>query len=224
MARATVRVPRVVFDRLVDEIIVEDGWRGRIESLARRRRDVWVVAGIVVAIVLGGLALKARAPVPRIAPPARAPAAQGAPAGLVVVHVAGSVRWPGVYELPEGSRIGDAIEAAGGPRRQANLNALNLAEVVADGTKVEVVRKGTDPTAEAAPTPGITPGAIGAPVDLNSADQLALETIPGIGPVKAAAILQYRSEVGSFVSIEELLEVTGIGPATLEAIRPYVTL
>lgn len=213
-----------MFDRLVDEIIVEDGWRGRIESLARRRRDVWVVAGIVVAIVLGGFALRARAPAPRIAPPARAPAVPATPAGVVVVHVAGAVRAPGVYQLPEGTRIGDAIGAAGGARRQADLNALNLAEVIADGTKVEVVRKGSEPSGEAVPTPGATPGAVGAPVDLNSADQLALETIPGIGPVKAAAILQYRSEVGSFATIEELLEVTGIGPATLEAIRPYVTL
>jgi competence protein ComEA len=212
-----------VFDRLVDEIIVEDGWRGRIESLARRRRDVWVVAGIVVAIVLGGVALRARAPAPRIAPPARAPAVQTTPAGIVV-HVAGAVRAPGVYQLPEGTRIGDAIEAAGGARRQADLNALNLAEVITDGTKVEVVRKGSEPSDEAVPTPGATLGAVGAPVDLNSADQLALETIPGIGPVKAAAILQYRSEVGSFATVEELLEVTGIGPATLEAIRPYVTL
>jgi competence protein ComEA len=71
----------------------------------------------------------------------------------------------------------------------------------------------------------VTPGApAAAMVDINTADQVALETIPGIGPVKAAAILQFRTESGSFASVEQLLEVTGIGPATLEAIRPYVTL
>lgn len=226
MARATDSVSGVVFDRPMEEIIVEEGWRGRIESLARRRRDAWVVAGLVVAIVLAGLALRARAPGPRIAPPARAPVgAQATPAGVVVVHVAGEVRSPGIYELDEGGRVADAIQAAGGPRPRADLDALNLAEVVVDGAKIEVVRKGAGEVAGAVPGPAPTPGSsLPALVDLNTADQIALETIPGIGPVTAAAILQFRAERGSFTAVEQLLDVTGIGPATLEEIRPYVTL
>jgi competence protein ComEA len=226
VARATVRGLRFVFDRPVEEIVVEDGWRARIESLARRRRDVWVVAVVIVALVLGALALKWRSPAPRIAPPARAPTVEASRSKMVIVHVAGAVRNPGVYELEEGDRVADAIEVAGGPRRGADLGALNLAEVVADGTKVDVVRRGTAPAVAAPPAAPVTPGApaAGAAIDINTADQPALETIPGIGPVKAAAILQFRTEQGSFTSIEQLLEVTGIGPATLEAIRPYVTL
>jgi competence protein ComEA len=227
VARATDIISGVVFDRPVEEIIVEDGWRGRIESLARRRRDVWVVAGIVVAIVLAGLALRARTPGPRIAPPARAQAgAEYTPAaGVVVVHVAGAVRAPGIYELDDGGRVADAIEAAGGPRPRADLDAVNLAEVVVDGAKIEVLRKGAAPVAGTVPGPAVTPGtSVPALIDLNTADQTALETIPGVGPVTAAAILQFRAEQGSFTAIEQLLDVTGIGPATLEAIRPYVTL
>ena len=214
-----------MFDRPVEEIVVEDGWRARVEALARRRRDVWAVAAIIVALVLGALVLKWRTPEPRIAPPARASTAEMARPTMVIVHVAGAVKSPGVYELEEGERVSDAIEAAGGPRRGADLGALNLAEVVADGTKVEVARKGATPVAGPTPAAPTTPGAIlAATVDINTADQMALETIPGIGPVKAAAILQFRTEQGSFTSVEQLLEVTGIGPATLEAIRPYVTL
>jgi competence protein ComEA len=225
VARATVRGLRFVFDRSVEEIVVEDGWRARVEALARRRRDVWVVAVIIVALVLGALVLKWRTPAARIAPPARAPTAEASRLPMVIVHVAGAVRSPGVYELTEGERVADAIEAAGGPRRGADLGSLNLAEVVTDGTKVDVVRKGSAPVAGPTPAAPATPGApAAAMVDINTADQVALETIPGIGPVKAAAILQFRTESGSFTSVEQLLEVTGIGPATLEAIRPYVTL
>jgi competence protein ComEA len=216
---------RFVFDRSVEEIVVEDGWRARVESLARRRRDVWVVAGIIVALVIGGLVLRWRSPAPRIAPPARAPTTEISQRPVVVVHVAGAVRSPAVYELEEGARVADAIEAAGGPRPGADLSALNLAEVVADGAKIDVLKKGAGPAPSTTPAPPTTSGTTALTVvDINSADQTALETIPGIGPVKAAAILGFRSDVGSFTSIEQLLEVTGIGPATLEAIRPYVTL
>ncbi|HET7482399.1 MAG TPA: helix-hairpin-helix domain-containing protein, partial [Actinomycetota bacterium] len=101
-----------------------------------------------------------------------------------------------------------------------DLDLINLAEVVLDGTKIDV------PVAGHAPS-GVSP-ALGpstpASVDLNTADQTALESIPGVGPVTATAILQKRAELGRFDSFDQLLEVTGIGPATLEAIRPYVTI
>jgi competence protein ComEA len=118
--------------------------------------------------------------------------------------------------------VADAIEAAGGATRRADLDLLNLAEPLVDGYKVGVLERGAE--SPAPPSAPAAPGAPGGAVALNSADQAALETIPGIGPVTAAAILAYRDEAGPFSSVEQLLEVSGIGPATLESVRPYVTL
>jgi competence protein ComEA len=138
------------------------------------------------------------------------------------VHVAGAVRRPGLYELPEGTRVADALDAAHGALPRADLDLINLAEPVTDGVQVYVPRRGES---------SVQPGSAASPaagdsvlVDINSADQAALESIPGIGPVKGAAILEYRESVGRFESVEELLEVNGIGPATLESMRAYVTV
>lgn len=141
-----------------------------------------------------------------------------------MVHVAGAVKRPGVFELPLGARVGDALELAGGTLPRADLDVLNLAAVLVDGQQVLVgVRGAMEATMPRVPTSAPVPGG-GGLIDLNLADQPMLETIPGIGPVTATAILQYRSEIGSFTSIDELLDVDGIGPATLESIRAYITL
>ena len=226
----------------MSEIIVPSTWRERLDELAGRRREIVLVVGLVVVAVLVALGLKGRAE-PRIAPPAQGPAPASvvtaaspdmvtspAPTGeVILVHVAGAVRRPGLYEMPAGARIADAIESARGPKTVADLGALNLAEPLADGQKVDVPRRGED-TVATAPAPPASPGAPsigatpGATVDLNSADQATLETIPDVGPVTAQAIITYRTEVGAFESIEQLLEVSGIGPATLETMRPYVTV
>lgn len=232
------------------EIVVPNTWRDRLEALAGNRRETWVIACVVAAAVLGALLLWNRRAPTTIAPPstyasppAPAYATSGATApevtpspgatpqavGLMYVHVAGAVRRPGLYELPSGARVADAIRAARGPRAGADIDALNLAELVTDGQKIYVARRGESPppgsssgyATGAAPLSGSTPTGV---ISLNSADQAALETIPGIGPVTASAILDYRSQIGSFSSIDQLLEVSGIGPATLEAIRPYITL
>jgi competence protein ComEA len=141
----------------------------------------------------------------------------------LLVHVAGAVRKPGLYEFPQGARVADAVHTAGGPTRNADLNALNLAEPLVDGTKVQVVKVGESAVSTAAPSSG-TQTAGAAVIPLNSADQAMLETIPGVGPVTATAILTYRDQIGSFTSLEQLLEVDGIGPATFDSIRDYVTL
>lgn len=177
-----------------------------------------------VATLLGGLAAVAlffalRSEPAVIARPARHPGSQVTTPALLVVHVAGAVRAPGIYELHAGTRVADAIEAAGGPRPRADLSLLNLAEPIRDGMQIVV----GGPAVGSAPAVTSSP-AEPAAVDLNTADHVALETIPGIGPVKAAAIVAHRTEQGPFASVEELLEVTGIGPATLEALRPYVTI
>lgn len=211
----------------VREISVQEDWREKLQHLAERRRDSWpllvLVAGAAsVALVTGG-----RSSAAQVAPPAR-PQVQASPAttptaatSVVFVHVAGAVRQPGLYEFPAGARVADAVKSAGGATPRADLDALNLAEVLVDGTKVEVVRRGESapPTSSAA---SASPASVAIP--LNTADQLSLETIPGIGPVTATAILNHREEIGGFQSLEQLLDVDGIGPATFEAIRSYVTL
>jgi competence protein ComEA len=210
----------------VQEIVVSTTWRERIEGLLGRRRETWVVAGFAVVLVLLSLGVWSRgAPAAAVAPPSTtAPVTPGpsgtiAPAGSVIyVHVAGAVRRPGLYELPAGVRAADAIDAAGGARTRADLDAINLAEVLVDGMKLDVPERG-----ETAPTPSSS-AAASSLVDLNTADQTLLETIPGIGPVTATAILQHRDEIGGFEAVEELLDVDGIGPATLESLRPYVTI
>jgi competence protein ComEA len=217
----------------VPDIVVPHTWRDRLQALAGRRRHSILLVGGAVLVVFIALANYARQAPATIAPPATAPGdarpSPDAPAVVagetILVHVAGAVHRPGLYEMPADARIADAVEAARGPRGRADLDALNLAESLTDGQKIDVPKVGeaaavTSPGAPSAPTDG-APGAV---IDLNLADQAALETIPGVGPVTAGAILAYRDEVGSFTSIEQLLEVTGIGPATLEAIRPYVTL
>ena len=137
------------------------------------------------------------------------------------MHVAGAVRSPGLYELSEGQRVADAVAAAGGPGRKADLDMLNLAQLLSDGMKVEVPLKG-------GPAPGGAPSGTTGPADttisINSADQAQLETIPGIGPVTAAAILAHRTETGGFDALEQLLDVNGIGPATYESMLPYISL
>lgn len=145
----------------------------------------------------------------------------------VVVDVAGEVRRPGVLELPAGSRVVDAIEAAGGARPGVDLRGLNLARVLVDGEQVLVGRTPAT-TPGAVPPGGSLPGAPapgpGAPVDLNTADLVALDALPEIGPVTAQAILTWREEHGGFTAVQELLEVDGIGPATLETVAPLVTV
>lgn len=142
---------------------------------------------------------------------------------VVVVDVAGRVRSPGVLELPVGSRVVDAIEAAGGARGGVDLSGLNLARVLVDGEQVLV---GPGSAAAGVP-PGGAPAAPGAPaalVNLNTADQALLESLPEVGPVTAQAILAWREEHGGFTAVQELLEVDGIGPATLETLAPLVTV
>jgi competence protein ComEA len=142
-------------------------------------------------------------------------------AAKVVVDVAGRVRRPGIAVLRSGARVVDAIRAAGGARPGVDLSALNLAQVLTDGEQVVV----GGPPAPA----GVPAAASGAPptaalVDLNTADQTALESLPEVGPVTAQAIIAWRTEHGAFTAVSQLLDVDGIGDATLAKLTPYVTI
>jgi competence protein ComEA len=134
----------------------------------------------------------------------------------LVVHVAGAVRDPGVYRLPDGSRVTDAIERAGGATGGGAPDAINLAAPLADGQQVTVparVSSGSGPAAAGAAA------APDGPLSLGSATVEQLDTIDGIGPVTAASILEFRDERGGVASVDELDEISGIGPATMEALR-----
>ena len=137
-------------------------------------------------------------------------------AGDLVVHVAGAVRHPGLYRLPDGSRVTDAIERAGGPSREATVDAINLAARLADGQQVQVPGRAA-PVASAAGAPAAA--AAGGPISLGSATLEQLDTIDGIGPVTAQGILEFRDEHGGVASIDQLDQISGIGPATMEALR-----
>jgi competence protein ComEA len=144
---------------------------------------------------------------------------------VVVVDVAGKVRRPGIVTLPLGSRVHDALDAAGGARKGVDLTSLNLARVLVDGEQILVGV--SPPGGVAAPAASTAPGVAGAGgpmVNVNTADQAALEELPGIGPVTASSILQWRADNGPFTAVDELLEVSGIGDATLAKIAPFVTL
>lgn len=155
--------------------------------------------------------------------------------GALVVHVAGAVADPGVYELDGGARVDDAIGLAGGPSPDADLDAVNLAQVLADGQRLFVPTIGA---VDHAATPVLTPssGDAGAsdagdpssealgPVDLNRASAEELERLPGVGPATAAAIVDDRERNGPFVTVDDLERVPGVGPAKLAALSDLVTV
>jgi competence protein ComEA len=139
---------------------------------------------------------------------------------VVVVDVSGAVRRAGVYRLPAGARVLDAVRKAR-PGRHADLDGLNLAARLTDGEQVVVPRRGTGGPAPATGAGGAAPAA---PVSLNSATLEQLETLDGIGPALGQRIIDYRTQHGGFRSVAELDQVSGIGPARLAALRDHVTL
>jgi len=182
-----------------------------------------VYAAVAVAVLVIGWRMQGGSSTPTAsyssystsspATPAAAPAAPS----VVVVDVVGAVRRPGVLRLPSGARVLDAVRKAG-PARGANLAALNLAARLADGEQVVVPGRGVT----VMPVGGAT--APDAPVHLNSATLEQLETLDGIGPSLAQRIIDYRTEHGGFRSLDELDQVSGIGPARMAALHGHVAL
>ena len=143
-------------------------------------------------------------------------------ASVVLVHVAGAVIEPGVYELAGDARVREAIVAAGGPTDTADWNALNLAAVVGDGVKIYVPSVGevVPPSLMAVPPAA---GAAAMPIDVNAATTDQLESLPGVGPATATAIIAERERNGPFLDVDDLDRVPGIGPAKIDALRDLVT-
>jgi competence protein ComEA len=180
---------------------------------------------IVVALVLAVAVLLAARWIGRAAE--RTPAGASKPVAVrtaatarpkLVVDVSGAVRHPGLYRFRDGARAADAIRRAGGPARKADLEAINLAAPLVDGQQLLVPRRG-GPGAPPAGVPGATIG----PVSLSSATVDQLDALPGIGPVTAQKIVDWRSAHGGFGSVDDLDAVPGIGPARIEQLRELVT-
>jgi competence protein ComEA len=186
-------------------------------QLSRRQIVVGIVALLVLGLIGSKLLLRPRAaaspPIPTAAPTEPSPAAR------LYVDVVGAVRRPGLYRLPHGARVADALARAGGPTRKAQLELVNLAAPVADGEQVVVPRRGAG---AAIAGPAGAAGATAGPVHLNTATLEQLDGLPGIGPVTAQKILDYRQQHGAFSSIDELDAVPGIGPARLEQLKGLV--
>ena len=209
-------------------------WRDRVETVVSFVRaapglSAAIAVGGVIAVVLGLFLFHHPQPRPEL----QLPRADAAPAGSggspstttgeVVVDVAGAVARPGVVRLAGPGRVVDAIAAAGGAAADADVNQVNLAAKVADGDRVYIPRRGEAPPP--APTTGGTTGSATAssgPVDLNSATPEQLDALPGVGPATAKAIVDYRIRHGRFRTVDDLLSVTGIGPAKLGNLKSLV--
>lgn len=229
------------------------GWRARLERLldgvARQRIAIAFIAVLALAAA-GTLWLNAQ---PRAADPLSSPASSaggpglvlpraGAAAaapegnaaatggGMIAVDVVGRVQRPGLVHLPQGSRVLDAIEAAGGTAPGAELEAVNLARKIVDGEQIRIPRHGevpAAPPADGGPASGAVPGDAtgqpGVPLDLNTATAEQLDTLPGVGEVTANQIIAYRT-AHPFTSIDDLRQVPGIGDRRFELLKDLVTV
>lgn len=202
--------------------------QSRTSTKVRWHWNSALAGALISAIICGGIAFLWRVPTPSpiaIHPPptpiVSAPEATATPAPLVI-FISGAVQEPGVYPLPVGSRVADALELAGGFTPDANVNAINQAAPLHDGDQIHVPTLTEEP---AAPAPGVssvapTRGSTGALINVNTATLEELDQLPGIGPARAQDIIDHRP----YESVDDLDRVPGIGPAILEELRPLVVV
>jgi competence protein ComEA len=189
-----------------------------VPQLPFSRRQALAAAGVlVVALVVGSRLLSH--PASAVAPAPVAGPTIPAPQPRVVVDVVGAVRRPGLYRLAAGARVADALAHAGGSTRKADLEQVNLAAPVGDGQQIVIPRR----AAPGEPPMAGSGSAQTGPVHLNTATLEELDTLPGVGPVTAQKILDYRTQHGAFRSVDELDAISGIGPARLDQLRDLVT-
>jgi competence protein ComEA len=212
------------------------GWlqrRGIRIDPGRRGGLAMGVAALIAAVVAGWWVLSSRphavavsSSAPSAAPTASSSGARSAtPSSRLVVDVVGKVHHPGVYQLPDGARVDDALHAAGGALPGVDLSPLNLARKLGDGEQIAVGVPGAVPAA-GAPAAGTGPPAAStsSPIDLNTATLAQLDTLPGVGPVLAQRIVDWRTAHGRFDSVDQLRDVTGIGDSRFADLKPLVTV
>lgn len=192
-------------------------------AVSRTTALVAVCAALVVLALLGQrLAHAGSASGPQAGPVTLEPVAEVPSRPLLVVHVVGEVRRPGLYRLRDGARIADAVHRAGGALRGADLAAVNLAAPLVDGVQVLVPAQASAAGLSGG-RPGGETGIASGPVSLSSATLEQLDQLPGVGPITAQKILDYRTEHGPFASVDDLDAVPGIGPTRIEQLRELVT-
>lgn len=194
--------------------------RSRLESIQL------ILLGILIGLMAAGIILIVAAP-PRGIAVSLAPMPTRQP---IVVHVDGAVFSPGVYSLLPGSRVLDAIEAAGGLIETANSQSINMARLLQDGEQIYVsdfVLSQSDdqqPSLDNQDTPQITIESVIYPININTAQAIDLETLPGIGPQKALDIIAYRNRNGPFEQIDDIIKINGIGEGTFAQIQELITV
>jgi len=191
----------------------------------------YVILGSVLGLIVGGVVgyfsphPQTNAPIVVSTPPPTSTSLPSPTPAPIRVHVTGAVRHPDVYELPLGSIVQHAVEAAGGPTADADLDGINLAVELRDQQQVYVPCEG-----EKSPPPSVSGGASGSQgsggelVNVNTATAEELETLPRIGPVTAERIIEYREANGPFATVEDIQDVPGIGPATFEGLRELIVV
>jgi competence protein ComEA len=211
---------------------VDSGGQPSLTALTRRQVVVWAAVGLVILLVGGNYlrghlftentAMSPDSITETVGLQEENQKAAAEPI-LIKVHVAGAVAAPGLYEMENEARVADAINSAGGPLEGADLNRVNLAAKLSDGQQVVVPRVG-EAAVSAAPSDGGSglAGAPGGKVNINTAAAAQLEQIDGVGPKTADKIIAYREEHGGFKSIEELMEVPGIGPSKFDSMKDQV--
>lgn len=192
--------------------------------LENHRTLVLAAVGLLIAAAALIFALRWQTPAPLVIEPPL-PSATPLPTPTpspMQVYISGAVAHPDVYTLPPGAIVRDAVDAAGGLTAEADRDRINLAQRLSDGEHVHIPRIGEAPT----PIPQANEGtsAPSGPININTATQAELETLPGIGPALAQRIIDYREEHGPFTSIEQIQNVSGIGPAKFEAIKDLITV
>jgi competence protein ComEA len=195
------------------------------EFLLQRRRLLLAAAGSLALILLAGrfvLGAGTTTVAPLPPPPPQGAGVTGLPAARVVVDVVGAVRRPGLYRLEQGTRIADAVARAGGATGKADLSMVNLAAPLADGEQVVVPKRGLAGAAAGAGAAGAGAAPTTGPVHLSTATLDQLDSLPGIGPVTAQKILDYRTKHGAFTSVDELDAVPGIGPSRMDQLHDLV--
>jgi len=197
------------------------GHRIRLDP-GRPGAAVLCLVALLSAALAAGVAWASRPSLePVVAPPvvtAWSPTEASVSSAQLVVAVVGQVVTPGLVTLPAGSRVADAVAAAGGALPQADLSTINLARILVDGEQVAVGVPG------AVPAPGAPASGSSAALNINTATESELEELPGVGPVLAGRIVQWRTDNGTFTSVDQLQEVDGIGPSTFEELRDQVTV
>ena len=193
----------------------------KLPEISRQQAIVVCVLVLVVLVVAGKLLGARHSTVQRRAQ-IRLVGASDSSRAQLLVDVSGAVRRPGVYKLPAGSRINDALLEAGGATAKADLTLVNRAATLTDGQQVLVIEKVSATSAAATPGGSSAGGAAVAPIHLNNATLEQLDELPGVGPATAQRILDYRTTNGPFKSVDELDSVSGIGPAKLAELRDLV--